>query len=163
MKALFKTVAPAAAALLCLLFLPCSLRAQDVAFCFPENMYWTATQVAEQVLTIDTDQEWEIYGYGSDFSVDQTEGLGSEYVHIHPNGPNTGTADRVAYLYVRTTSGPTYTNCIVLRQFAPEGGGGGDPAGRAHRAGGKAHGGADGPRGPDDPPAFGGRLCRGQL
>lgn len=58
-----------AAALLCQLFLPCSLRAQDVAFCFPENMYWTATQVAEQVLTIDTDQEWEIYGYGSDFSV----------------------------------------------------------------------------------------------
>ncbi|MBQ6243600.1 MAG: hypothetical protein IJK55_02640 [Bacteroidales bacterium] len=50
-------LAVTAAVLLCLLFLPCSLRAQDVAFCFPENMYWTATQVAEQVLTIDTDQE----------------------------------------------------------------------------------------------------------
>ncbi|MBR1488828.1 MAG: hypothetical protein IJ603_08125, partial [Bacteroidales bacterium] len=123
MKAFSKLLARTAAVLTCLLALPVTLPAQDAAFCFPENMYWTATQVAEQVLTIDTDQEWEITGYGPNFIVDQTEGLGSEYVHVRPNGPNTGTADRVAYLYVRTTSGPTYSNCIVLRQFAPEGGG----------------------------------------
>ena len=121
MKALHKLLAGTAVVLLCLSRMP--LLAQELAV-NPTTLSWTASQVAEQVLYIGTDEEWEIIDYGT-FIVDQTEGFGSEFVHVRPAGVNSGSTPIQATMTVRTTSGAGASVYVYLSQAASEGGGGG--------------------------------------
>ena len=113
MRHIFRKLA-LALSLVCLL--PAAIGAQELTVS-PTSLSWGASEVGEKTIMISTDEEWEISDWGS-FIVDQTEGLGTEFVHIRPDGVNTGTTARTATLSVRTTTGGGAFVAVLLSQDA---------------------------------------------
>ncbi len=70
----------------------------------PRSLSWGYSDLSELSLYISTDESWEVSEYGS-FIVDQTEGEGSEFIHVRPPGENTEEYERTAVLKVRTSGG----------------------------------------------------------
>ena len=134
MKFSIKYVILATAALLCL---SPELRAQSLSVT-PTSLSWGAQNLFEQAIYIGTEEEWEITDYGPYFVLDQTEGIGSDFIHVAPVSENTGTTDRYTTMYVRPLTGNSPAVGVDLIQYAPQGGGGGggnDPTERIPLAG----------------------------
>ena len=121
MKFSIKYVILATAALLCL---SPELRAQSLSVT-PTSLSWGAQNLFEQAIYIGTEEEWEITDYGPYFVLDQTEGIGSDFIHVAPVSENTGTTDRYTTMYVRPLTGNSPAVGVDLIQYAPQGGGGG--------------------------------------
>ena len=114
MKTLFRHLAAAAAALLCLL--P-GLKAQTVSVS-PTALTWSASDTSEQAfyLSVDYGVEWTISISGSAFLADATEGEGSDFIHVAPAAVNAGSTDITAVLTVSTDGSSAQ---VSLTQYAP--------------------------------------------